>query len=257
MPTGSSVKGKADVRMATPDRPVMPPLLDVVLAPKGGSVLDRAKEGAAAGVFEAGTLVYRCDDRLAFALVLEPEVGPDRAAAMHLLAQLAFAEAIMSIAPPETTVDLVWTGAIHLNGARVGQVEGAMGEPDETGVPGWLAIATTAVVESFKDGGRTPDRTSLTDELGPDLDPLDLIEAAARQWTLWLYRWDREGLAPLARQWTTHARTGTVITSRSESGEPVEGAFLGLDESGNALIENDGATHVLSLLALWSDGRAR
>ena len=229
----------------------MPPLLNAIRAPKGGTVLDRAREGAATRAFEAGTFLYRLDDRLAFALVLEPEVGPSRAAAMHLLAQLAFAEAILSVAPPETSIDLAWTGDILLNGARVAVTEGAMGEPD-AGVPSWLAIATTASLEAREDGGRTPDRTTLRAELGPDLDVLDLIEAAARQWTLWLYRWDAEGLAPLARQWTTHAPTGTVVEARNENGELVKGAFLGLDENGNALIDSGGTTQVLPLLALWT-----
>lgn len=226
----------------------LPPLLDAVAAPRGGTVLQRAIEGAASHRFEAGTFLHRIGpERVSFALVMEPEVEASRAAAMLMLAQVAIADAVAAIAPPETTLALRWSGDVLLNGAVAATLDGAMAACRDDEVPDWLAVGAIMRLADEREGGTDPGRTTLRAELGHAAEPTALLEAIARHWMLWLHRWESEGLAPIARQWSSRA---------VDAGQEVEaggshGRFAGLDDDGGAVLTAEGDAHVLPALSLW------
>ena len=252
-----------------PPAPLLPPLLEGRPAPRGGTVLERAARAAAAGEAGAGTLLWRHDaGRWSVALVLEPEVGPARAAAMLPLAQLALAEALAMLAPAGTQVALRWTGEVLVNGAACGRAEGVMAATTDGrrtegrraegrraeerrateggGVPAWLAVALVVPLAGSGEPGHDPGRTTLHEEIGP-VDPVEMTETVGRHWLAWLNRWEEEGLAPVARAWGAMA---------ADLGAPVEaggrrGRFLGLDDEGGALLATDEGTAALPLLDLW------
>ena len=232
----------------------LPPLLSAVEVPKGGTVLQRAIDGAAAGRFEAGCFLYRInDERVSLALVLEPEVPAHRAAAMLHLGQVAVADAIASTAPPETTLGLRWTGDVLLNGALAATLSAAMagGRDDET--PAWLAVAAIMRFSSGQDGGLDPARTTLRDELGPNAEPGRLLESIGRHWLLWLHRWETEGLAPVARHWSGRA----VEVGKDVEAGAHRGRFMGIDEEAGALLATKDGMRTIPALSLWQREEAR
>lgn len=192
-------------------------------------------------------------ERWSLALVLEPEVGATRSAAMLPLAQVALVEALAGLAPAGTEVRARWTGEIVVNGAGCGAVSGIMADAATDGVPDWLVLALAVPLTARGDPGDSPDRTALRDEVGP-VDPVELTEAVARHALAWLHRWEADGLVALARAWMqVAADVGAPIEAR---GGAVRGRFLGLDDEGGALVATEGGTGTgtvaLPLLDLWS-----
>ena len=227
--------------------PTLPPLLDGARCPPGGELLDRAADGAASGEHEAGAFLHRIsDDRIACALVLEPEVERERAAQMLPLVQVATGEALSVLAPPDTRVEYLWAGEIALNGAACGGVRGRMADNDGD-VPDWLALEVRLRRTAAGEPGHDMARTSLMDELGPSIDAIELVESMARHLVLWLHRWGDEGFAPLARKWSKQvAGTG----ERFET-EEISGTLLGVDDEGAALVRMADRTLAVPLTRVW------
>ena len=162
------------------------------------------------------------------------------------LAQVAVGEALAALAPPETDVAHRWDGAILINGAVVGTVRGRMPPGTDGDVPAWLAIGVRlALPPDGVDPGRHPDRSTLTDELGP-LEANDLIEAVARHWTMWLYRWETEGWASVAREWDGRSAPDQRIPT--DAGDAM---LLGLDEGGNAVVSSAHGARIVPLSLRW------
>jgi BirA family biotin operon repressor/biotin-[acetyl-CoA-carboxylase] ligase len=71
----------------------------------------------------------------------------------------------------------------------------------------------------------------------------DLASSFAR----WLGRWRNDGLAPVRARWLEVAHpVGTPLSTSLAGGEPVEGLFDGLDESGALRLRlADGSLHVI------------
>ena len=222
-----------------------------VPAPKGGAVLDCAAREAAGNRAGAGDMFTRIDERIEMALVLEPDVSRETAYQMLPVAQVAAGEAIAALAPPETEVTHRWGGALVVNGADVGTVRGRCAANDRNGSPEWLAVGIRLdCAPRERDPGRDPGRSTLVDELGP-LDATEIVEAIARHWMAWLHDWESAGWPGVARAWDGRAVPGQGV--RLPGGG--DGALLGLDEGGNAIVRGaDGAT-LAPLASLW-DGPA-
>ena len=199
----------------------------------------------------AGTFRHRADgDALAFALVLEPEVDGDRPFEMRPLAQVAIGEGLAAVAPPETELRHDWQGRIWVNGAVCGALECVA---DETASPpAWLVIGARLALAGRGEPGRHADRSTLEDEMGA-FDPLAAIEAVARSLVGWLYRWETEGFAPVAREWTARRLPGDTVEV-----EGVAHRFLGLADHGDLLTEDvDGRRVITPVRTLWLAGQAR
>eukprot|EP00873_Tetraselmis_striata_P036828 jgi/Tetstr1/457092/TSEL_000333.t1 len=152
---------------------------------RDADVFETACAEAGAGRFSAGDLVWsRRTDVVSLALVLEPEVPPDRAVEMLFLAMVAANDALGAITPPETALTFLWPDVFKVNGATVGQVRLATSdEVDEDGAPLWLVVALDfrlAPLDGPLEPGETPDRTSLIDEGAVDL---DRTQAPFSDWT--------------------------------------------------------------------------
>ena len=220
-------------------------MMTAVPAPPGGTVLERAARGAREGRHRAGALLHRATgERLALALVLEPEVPREACASMLLVAQIAASEALALVGPPETETAHRWGGELLVNGAHCGMVEGALPAANEADAPpDWLAVAVTLARAARDDPGLEADTTSLDEELGAH-EPDALIETIARHWMLWLHRWDTEGFAPVAREWEKR--------SADRAATHAGGAYLGLSDVGDLLLAGEGGAAVAaSLLDRW------
>ena len=215
-------------------------------------MLERAAAGAARGDLGAGAFVHRANaERIAAALVLEPEVDAAASAIMLLVAQLAAGDAVTSIAPPETEVGHDWPSDLFVNEATCGVVEGTMPSGASDAVPRWLAVGVSWRLRAGDDPGADPGRTALHEELG-ELDAMALLEALGRSWVLWLHRWEEEGPARIGREWSARrverARPGQGDGGAGpESGERV----LGLGDGGDLIVASDGGTRALALLDAW------
>jgi BirA family biotin operon repressor/biotin-[acetyl-CoA-carboxylase] ligase len=78
-------------------------------------------------------------------------------------------------------------------------------------------------------------------------DPADFLTDLAAAFARWLGRWRGEGLAPVRAQWLASAHPpGTALSTTGSDGEPVQGLFDGLDESGALRLRlADGSSHVI------------
>jgi BirA family transcriptional regulator, biotin operon repressor / biotin---[acetyl-CoA-carboxylase] ligase len=79
-------------------------------------------------------------------------------------------------------------------------------------------------------GGRAASFRMLT---GSAPDAQAFLEDLAASFARWLARWRGEGLAPVRARWLAAAHPpGTPLSATTAAGEPVEGRFGGLDETG-------------------------
>ncbi|MFD1694697.1 biotin/lipoate--protein ligase family protein [Roseibium aestuarii] len=205
---------------------------------------------------EAGDLFWSVrDDRLDYALVLAPEVGPQQARHMIFVAMVAAADALGAIAPPELAITWDWPLGLFANRGRVGKVRLAMSETlDGDGAPEWLVLGQSLALkpESVRsaedtDPGLRPEITSLWDEGAVDLETAPLLESLSRHFLTWLNRWEGEGLRALMDAWLFRCDLyRKPVRFETEDGV-VEGTMLGLDDGGNLIVETAEGTRMVAL----------
>ena len=221
----------ADVPSGRPNRLDLPPLLVGHRLGPGRDAFARAVSRARDGRLGAGDLVWiDAADRLEAALVMEPEVPRERCAEMVPLVAVAFGDALGAIAPPEIAVTYLWPDRLLVNGAEAGRLRLALAEGSP---PAWLVIGLTVAIrpdanDPAGEPGRDATRTNLWDEGCGDLGTRDLLAATARHTVATLHGWEEDGFGPIHRNWTgRHAD---------------EEDFVALDDHGNALVREGGAT---------------
>ncbi|WP_051241386.1 biotin/lipoate--protein ligase family protein [Stappia stellulata] len=229
--------------MLTPD-PTFPPLLTGHAVPASEDVFQTACDGASAGRLSAGDLIWsRRTDVVSLAVVLEPDVSPERGVEMLFLAMVAANDALGAITPPETALTFLWPDVFKVNGAKVGTVRLAMSDQlDGEGAPLWLTVALDfrlAPLDGPLEPGETPDRTSLIDEGAVDLDRTQVIESLSRHLLTWIHSWGVDGFAPVLENWLFRAEGYRGPHAVETPGGTVAGTFLGLDEAGNLLLKRD------------------
>ncbi|MEA2999045.1 MAG: BirA family transcriptional regulator [Sphingomonadales bacterium] len=75
--------------------------------------------------------------------------------------------------------------------------------------------------------------TSLAALAGSAPAPAVFLEVLAETFARWLGRWRSEGLVPVRAAWLAAAHpVGAALATRGAGGEPLEGLFDGLDETG-------------------------
>lgn len=232
--------------------PSFPPLLTghPVLPPM--EPFQAAVDAAECGGAEAGDLFWSCDpDEIAYAIVLEPDVGRDRAQEMLFVAMTAVADAIGAISPPELAVTWTWPSVIYANGARVGVAQMAFSSgDDEAGAPEWLVIGIRLALKPTGESepGKTPDRTTLWDEGAVDIDTVAALESLSRHFLTWVHRWEGDGFKPVHEAWLFRCDGyRKPVEIRTDKGS-LAGTFAGLDESGNLLLKRDGEAPQIDVL---------
>ena len=236
----------------------LPPLYHgVLLAGGDADARARARSLAPDGA-EAGTFVWRQDaDRLDCAVVLRPEEKVERVLPVVLVAALALSDAIGAVGPPAVASDLVWPGAVRVNGGLVGGIAvdlapgaGMRDVPDWTVVAAELRIAPEPGIE----GGERPDVTCLEAEGFAGVGSRALAEAFGRYLLVWMNRWEEQGLAPVSRHWLHRATAQTSETVLLLGDELIAGTIEQLDTAGGLHLETGGGRRRLTLEAWWRAG---
>ncbi len=223
--------------------PVFPPLLTGHRVEAPRSVADQGTEGAAAGRFGAGDLVWAADgEGVALALVLEPEVERARCGEMLYLGAAAFGDAAGAVIPPEMPITYSWPGGLRLNGAVVGHAGLIL--PDEAAdTPTWMVLTLEAAFLPPADRpepGHSADRTTFWDEGCGAMDPGAFMESLSKHIVSWLHRWEDEGFRPVHEHWWARRDTRAPL-------EPgLTGTLIGLDTHGNALMQGGGMEPTLA-----------
>lgn len=228
--------------------PTFPPLLSGVPVRERKDPVLRAARAAMATEAGAGDLFWSRDtDRVALALVLEPDVPRERCQEMMFLMMVAFGDAFGATAPPEVGLHFTWPQGILVNGAQAGRARLRLPPAGEEPPP-WLVVGLEVTIrpdERGPEGGEAPDRTTLWDEGCGELDRTRLIESAARHALSWLHRWEEDGFAAIHADWLGRSEEqGKVVMIETAHGRR-NGTFLGLDDVGNLLLREGDRTSLV------------
>jgi biotin-(acetyl-CoA carboxylase) ligase len=187
----------------------------------------------------AGTLVYVGRfDVAEFAVVLEPADPLVRARRAFYAGMAALADAIASVAPPETAIHIKWPDSLYVNWGLVGG--GRLAWPiiaDEESVPAWLVFGATIRTAWSKatDPGVTPDVTALDEEGFAEISAKHIVESFARHFMHALDVWQDGGFA--------RAVAPYLDRLARESGHNCT-----IDDNGDLILESRGATERQALL---------
>ena len=164
--------------------------------------------------------------------------GDPPAATLALVAAVALHELVSAYAGGEA-IDIKWPNDLLHQGAKLSGV--------------LLERQADAVIIGFgvnlsdhpEDVARPATSLRAITGFAPNADLFldDLVAAFAR----WLGRWRSEGLAPVRAKWLEAAHpVGTPLSTSLAGGEPVDGLFDGLDDSGALRLRlADGSLHVI------------
>ncbi len=216
--------------------PTFPPLLKGHRIASGKSPLKHAKAHVLKGEFSAGDLIWSDDQyNLRFALVLEPEVDVSRCGEMLYVAMVAFGDAAGTLCPPEVAINYQWPNVILLNEAQIGLCGLALSETSTAELPDWMIVSLDISMKPEKfinDPGEEAWRTTMWDEGCGDISRTQLLESTSRHLLNWIHTWSEEGFKPIHDQWVGRfSKDDKLISGLSEN------EYLGLDESGNALVK--------------------
>ncbi len=228
--------------------PAFPPLLTGHRLAAGRSPAAWAETEAAAGRLGAGDLVWSEDpDDLRFALVLEPVVMRPRCQEILFAAMVATGDSIGALSPPEVSITYQWPSVILANEAEIGFADIVISEADHEGVPEWMVVSLKLRMrpkQGQPEPGHEADRTTLWDEGCGPLGRTALLESVSRHMVNVIHSWSEDGFKPVHDQWLARIsrkqKLAAVVVPYDGDHE-----FLGLDESGGALIKTGSGTHTL------------
>lgn len=234
------------------DSPVFPPLLNGIAVEPARDTAGAALSALAGGKASAGDVFWsQSQDRLNFAVVLEPDQPLSRSAHMLPLMLVAFGDAFGAVAPPEISVHYRWPGDILVNGAKAGAVSLAV--PAGTGrdtVPDWMVLSVDVAVTldlSVENPGELPDRTTLHEEGAGEVTSIGLLESVSRHFLTWLDTWIHDGFKDIHENWVGRAAGKDADITIHHNGEALSGRFAGMDEDGNLLFRKAGSDTAIAL----------
>jgi BirA family biotin operon repressor/biotin-[acetyl-CoA-carboxylase] ligase len=249
--------------------PIFPPVLAGHPVDPSVTPFEHACRRAEDGEFGAADLVWsRAIARAECAIVLEPEVPLARSLQMGPLVQVALADCLGGLMPPQVAIQHRWPDTILVNGAAAGVVR--LGAPlielDE--VPDWLVVGTTLQLTHDipgKEPGEVPGQTALSEEGAGDLTRTEILEGLAAHVLVWINTWSEEGFRPVADQWLHRAEGRESPVALCHHGTSLRGRVLGIDEEAGLLIRimkntGTGGVRVLPFLhstVLFERERAR
>lgn len=211
-----------------------PPLLTGVLV--AGEPFAVACEAATDA--EPGTVFYAPDEAvMRAAILLAPETPLSRAISVSFVASLGLNDALGALGPPELAVHLEWPDRVRVNGALCGRLRAACSTDDPNAEPDWLVVGLEVPILSVDvdTPGEKPEETCLHEEGCGTVTSHDLIETWARHMMNWLHVYLTDGFEPLHREWLVKAHGRE------------EGRFIGLDEHGGLILNEDGTTRIVPL----------
>lgn len=230
--------------------PTFPPLLTGHPVKSPVMPFAHAVEAARAGRLGAGDVVWsRNTSRLDCAIVLEPDVPPERTLEIHYLTMVAFGDALGATAPPEVAVTYGWPATLRVNGGIAGGFRTAMADTcGETGAPDWLVVSVGLAMRgdfSILDPGRDRDHTNLDEEGCSEVDRTTLLDSFCRHFLTWIHTWEEDGFKPVHENWLFRADGYREEIALTYDGRALKGTFIGLDDHGNLLLKTDAGMEVL------------
>ncbi len=241
-------------------QPTFPPLLTGHPLVIGKAPAEWATMGAAGGRLGAGDLVWSEDeDDLRLALVLEPEVPRRRCAEIVYVAAVAVGDAVGALCPPEILITYQWPCLILANDAEIGSVDLTLSETDHDGVPDWMVLSLSLHVrprDGSREPGLEPGRTTLWDEGCGELGRTAFLESVSRHLVNLIHNWSEDGVKPVHDQWWARLAKTQPLMAGAVAPDG-DGALLGLDDTGNALIKSGAATKAVATLDALARLRAR
>lgn len=232
-------------------RPRLPPAYRLVALDRVESSNDEARRLAEDGA-EDGTLVWVREQtkgrgrqgrsfisppgNLYLSLVLRPDCTAAEAAQLGFVAALGVGEAVGSVALPGVEVHYKWPNDVLFGGRKGAGILLESRMSPEGGLD-WLVLGVGVNVKSFPEG-LDVEATSLQYEgATPDLSEVDMLEAFARHFLVWVNRWLEDGFAPVREAWLHHAKgLGEAIEVRLPK-ESLTGVFRDLDGQGALMLE--------------------
>lgn len=217
----------------------LPPLLNGQQTAGGACPHETAIAGVDAGTLGAGDFLWSLDGpQMRLAVVLEPEVARGRCHEMLFVLMVAFGDAFGALSPPEIDVAYDWPDTVLVNGARVGKSALTISPGEEDGVPDWMVVGLAIAMapgENDPEAGFAKHITTLRDEGCGDMSALELLEATARHFLVWVHGWEEDGFAPVHVAWQRRMAKRKTL-SRDYQGQQVTGHPMGLDEHGGLLL---------------------
>lgn len=191
-------------------------------------------------------------DRLDFGLTLIPDRPRCATLPVIYVAALAFADALSTFAPPPTPIGFGWPGTILIDGGHAGSLSLDCAPSAPTAIPAWAVLGfDLALRASGDEPGRAATRTCLAEEAFEDFTVAAQIEGFSRHFLVWLNRWEQDGLAPIAAEWSRRAFTPLAPTIALAGGSATP---LRLDDVGNLCVSQNGRERTLSLDAALAQG---
>jgi hypothetical protein len=169
----------------------------------------------------AGSLVFVGRFDLAeFAVVLEPEEPLARARGIFYAGMGALADALSTLAPPETSIAIEWPDALDVDRGLVGGGRLAWPEgTDECAVPDWLVFgAMVRLVWVRAEGATQPEVTALADAGFGIVDAKRLAEDFARHLMVAVDRWQDGDFATIAQAYEARLRPARDVRRTVDTG---------------------------------------
>lgn len=215
------------------ERPLLPPAYTLVMVDRERDPVAHARARGMHEVEDGLVVIADREDRLALALLLEP----DRDRASTLLTFYAHADAAADVLaahlPPLLPVTLAWPGWILVDGGRIGRLRLVLAEDRAGEPPAWLVLGLELELAGRPtEPGERPDRTSLAELGAGDLSTTLLAESWSRHFLAWLERLEREGFEPVRAAWNGRCHDRGRRTSLPIAGRTLHGTMGGIDEAG-------------------------
>ncbi len=210
----------------------LPPAFNLVTLREVGDAFAHARANAAE--LGAGTLVFVGRFDLAeFAVVLEPDEPLRSARRAFYAGMAAMADALVTLAPPETPIEFVWPDAINVNHGLVGGGQLAWPDGPEDQPPPWLVfggmIRTVSMAEG--DPGLRPLSAALEEEGFEESGADRLVESFARHLMVHVDAWQEFGFAEVSKNYLARLA-------------PEKGVRRDIDETGDLLVWRMGKVEV-------------
>jgi BirA family transcriptional regulator, biotin operon repressor / biotin---[acetyl-CoA-carboxylase] ligase len=171
-------------------------------------------------------------------LLLRPDGTIAESAQLSLVASLALAEALVTLAPPDADVRVKWPNDVLVRGAKVAGLllESASGAHERVA---WVVVGSGVNIASAPADTPYP-ATALRYEGFPPVTPDQVLERYLGALDAWLDRWRIGRFAAVRAAWLA---LGSGIGDRVRlrlGREEVAGRFLDVTEQGALLVAQDG-----------------
>lgn len=230
---------------------VLPPPYRAEEIARGRSAVAEALAAARAGREEGVIFWADRTDRFDCGLILKPDRPRREILPVIYVAALAFADALGAFAPPPTPIGFGWPGDILIDGGIAGRLSLTLAPGAADVIPGWAALGFDLALSAESDEpGRAPTRTCIAEEAFEGFSVAVQIEGFSRHFLAWLNRWDSQGLAPIAAEWSRRAFTPLAPAVALDGRQATP---LRLDATGNLMVRHEGRERRLSLDAALTE----